>query len=266
MRRSIKREAQAFFSAVEFLTRLPTPGWTGWEDGRLDRATPYFTLVGGLIGAACGLVYAVASLGLSPLLAALLAIATGIALTGGLHEDGLADFADGVGGGRDTAHTLAIMKDSQVGSYGVLALILVLAMKAVALATLPPAYGAAVLVAGHGLSRAYLFATVKTLAYARDEKDAKVAPISRGMVRGDWVRTVLFALLVSLPVLDIALRSDPERLLAIAIALIAAALATLAVIRLMRSALGGWTGDALGAQQQIVETAFLIGASAWISI
>ncbi len=260
------REAQAFFSAMQFLTRLPTPAWTGWEAGRLDRAAPYFTLVGVVIGAICGLAYIVASLLFSPLLAAIVAIGTGILLTGGLHEDGLADFTDGVGGGRDTARVLAIMKDSHIGAYGVIALILVIGMKVAALATLPPIYGALVLIAAHALSRAYLFATVKALNYARDEKDAKVPPISRVIVRGEVVRVGVFAVLALIPMIALGAVERPERLIGAAVALLLAILAMLWVLRLMKTRVGGWTGDTLGAQQQAVETAFLVGATAWTSI
>jgi|GEM_PF-5601253 len=177
----MKAEAQAFFSAVQFLTRLPTPGWTGWEAGRLDRAMPHFVLVGGIIGALCGAVYLIASMALTPPVAALLALGAGIVTTGALHEDGLADFADGLGT-HDPVRALAIMKDSHVGAFGVIALIVVLLLKGAALATMPPLFGAAALIGAHGLSRAWLYPTIKSLPYARDEKDAKVPPISRTIV------------------------------------------------------------------------------------
>lgn len=261
----MKREAQAFFSAMQFLTRLPTPAWTGWEVGRLDRATPYFTLVGGIIGALGGGVLLLASLFFVPPLAALLALGTGILLTGALHEDGLADFADALGT-RDPVRALAIMKDSHIGAFGVIALIVVLLLKVTALATMPPLFGAAALVGAHGLSRAWLYPTIKSLPYARDEKDAKVPPISRDIVTGDWVRTIVFAALTFAPIVIVALRTDPLRLTGCAFAIAFTAVAMLATFGAMRRKIGGWTGDTLGAQQQLTETAFLIGASAWISI
>lgn len=264
IRRAAYREAQAFFSAVQFLTRLPTPAWTGWEAGRLDRATPHFVLVGGLIGAACGAVHLMASVLLVPPLAAILAIGTGIVLTGALHEDGLADFADGLGA-RDSGRALAIMKDSHVGAFGVVALVLVLGAKVAALSAMPPALAAAALVAAHGLSRAWLYPTVKALDYARDPADAKVAPISRTVHRGEWLRTILFAALTLAPLLALSRAADPHRLAALGLAIALSALTAALLARTMRRRLGGWTGDTLGAQQQLTETAFLIGASAWIS-
>jgi len=260
----MKREAQAFFSAMQFLTRLPTPAWTGWEVGRLDRATPHFTLVGGIVGALCGGVLLLAGLFFVPTVAALLALGTGILLTGALHEDGLADFADALGT-RDPVRALAIMKDSRIGAFGVIALIVVLLLKVTALATMPPLFGAAALIGAHGLSRAWLYPTIKSLPYARDESEAKVPPISRSIVAGDWVRTILFAVLTFAPVVLVALETDPRRLTGCAFAIAFTAVAMLATHGAMRRKIGGWTGDTLGAQQQLTETAFLIGASAWMS-
>ena len=256
MKPSAPKEAQAFFSAVQFLTRLPTPAWTGWEDGRLDRAAPHFALVGGVVGAVCGGVLLLAGVAFAPPVAALLALAIGMMLTGALHEDGLADFADGLGA-RDRGRMLAIMKDSRVGAFGVLALIVVIGLKVAALSSLSSLHGAAILIAAHGVSRAMLYPAIKSLDYARDEGEAKVAPISRAVVQGEWMRTLAFALLTLAP----AALLVPFAPFALALA----ALAALATFRAMRARLGGWTGDALGAQQQLTETAFLIGASAWIS-
>ena len=261
----MRAQAQTFFSAVQFLTRLPVPAWTGWEPGRLDRAAPYFPLVGGVVGALCGSVFLLASALFAPVVAALLALGAGILLTGALHEDGLADFADALGT-RDPAQALAIMKDSRIGTFGVLALGLVLGLKAAALAAMPPLFGAAALVGAHGLGRAWLHPTIKALDYARAANEAKVAPISRAAGQGERARVALFALLTLAPAVAVAALAEPPRLLGCALGLLAAALAALATFRAMRSRLGGWTGDSLGAQEQMTETAFLTGASAWISI
>jgi len=255
----VKYEAQAFFSAVQFLTRLPTPAWTGWEDGRLDRAAPHFALVGGVVGAACGGVLLLVGVAFAPPVAAILALAMGMMLTGALHEDGLADFADGLGA-RDRGRMLAIMKDSRVGAFGVLALIVVIGLKVAALSSLSPLHGAAILIAAHGVSRAMLYPAIKSLDYARDEGEAKVAPISRAVVQGEWMRTLAFALLTLAPAALLVPSAS------LALAMVAALLAALATFRAMRARLGGWTGDALGAQQQLTETAFLTGARVWTSI
>jgi adenosylcobinamide-GDP ribazoletransferase len=182
-----------------------------------------------------------------------------------LHEDGLADFADGTGGGRNPERVLAIMKDSRIGAYGVLALVLLIGLKVAALAALPPAYALSVLIAAHGISRAGLYATVKALNYARDPADAKVAPIGRAVRRSEWMRTAFFAALALLPVVVMA-GSVPWRLPGLAFALLAAIGMAAWIVARMKARVGGWTGDTLGAQQQVTETAFITGASAWISI
>src|SRR4051812_14340659 len=109
--------------AATFLTRVPLHAIVQPHDPRasLAQALRAFPLIGALIGLAAGLVYAAAGLlGLAPLAAALVAIGASIALTGALHEDGLADCADGFGGGRERDAKLAIMRDSRIGTYGVL--------------------------------------------------------------------------------------------------------------------------------------------------
>ncbi len=260
----IKREAQSFFSALQFLTRLPTPKWTGWEEGRLDRAAPYFTLAGVIIGALCGLAYITLIPLTTPTISALFALGLGVLLTGGLHEDGLADFADGAGGGRDRTHALEIMKDSRMGSYGVLALIFCITLKLLTLSALAPMTALVALIAAHGLSRASLFLTVKWLGYARPENEGKIAPISRVATPGAWVRLALMSFIAIAPLIGLA--SAQGQIGTVITALALAVVTTLWIVLHMRRALGGWTGDALGAQQQVFEAAFLLGVSGWIYI
>src|SRR5262249_46611727 len=119
--------------ALGFLTRLPV-GATG----SLAAAAWAFPVAGLVVGGVAALIFALAAwLSLPPAVAAILAIAAAIALTGALHEDGAVDSADGLAGGGDPEHRLAIMRDSRIGSFGVIALVLVLGLRAAALATLP---------------------------------------------------------------------------------------------------------------------------------
>ena len=143
--------------ALQFLTRLPA-GAPARSAPPLAASAPMFPLIGALIGAAGGLVFALAAgLGLPPMLAALLAVAAQVLLTGGLHEDGLADIADGFGGGRTRADKLRILRDSRIGSFGAMALMLALLARIGALAALAsPALVAAALIAAGAASRAAL--------------------------------------------------------------------------------------------------------------
>ena len=156
--------------ALQFLTRLPA-GAPARSAPPLAASAPMFPLIGALIGAAGGLVFALAAgLGLPPMLAALLAVAAQVLLTGGLHEDGLADIADGFGGGRTRADKLRILRDSRIGSFGAMALMLALLARIGALAALAsPALVAAALIAAGAASRAALPVIMVSIAPARDE-------------------------------------------------------------------------------------------------
>lgn len=227
--------------AVMLLTRLPA--------GRLADPVPpigaclwAFPLAGaaiGLIGA--GLLGAALSLGLPPTLAAGLAILGQVLATGALHEDGLADLADGLWGGRDRARRLAIMRDSRIGSYGVLALIVSVGLRWQALAALAghdPQLAAAALIVLAVASRVAPAALLATLPAARADGLGHAA-------RGGGGGQVLAAALLAL----IALPALPQAVFALPVmALLAAGLARLALARL-----GGQTGDVLGAAQQVTE-------------
>jgi len=150
-------------AALAFLTRLPA-GALHADD--FARAPAWFATVGLLIGALQALVFAVAAL-LWPLeLAALLAVAAGLLITGGLHEDGLADLFDGLGSGRPKERALEIMRDSQIGSFGALALGLAMAARIMALATLGP-LACVALIAGQAGSRGLMAILLRTGPYLR---------------------------------------------------------------------------------------------------
>lgn len=232
--------------ATAFLTRLPVPARYHAGGSEATRALRMFPLVGGAIGLMAGLAFAgLLAVGAPPLLAAILALALQAGLTGALHEDGLADCADGFGGGRDRAAKLAIMRDSRVGSYGALALVLSVGIRAAALSALAPWDGLAALVAAGALGRAALPILLAALPPARSDGLAASLPAPDPPI---WFAGGLAALLVVL----IALDSGG------AIAAILAALAAgLAMRRLALRQIGGQTGDVLGATEQAIEIAIL---------
>lgn len=225
--------------AFVFLTRLPVP---------LDEARPStlaqagwaFPICGAVVGLVAWLGYAAgAALALPALLCALLAVAAGVLVTGALHEDGLADFADGIGGGRDRARKLEIMRDSATGSYGVLALILVVAIKTVAIAEIAGTALLATLVALGSASRFAMLATLAIMPTARADglgKDAGAPSVWRVAVGG------ALTLLATAP---LGLAGVGAVIGTLAAAAIPAAIAWRQI--------GGQTGDVLGAVQQIGE-------------
>jgi adenosylcobinamide-GDP ribazoletransferase len=210
-------------------------------------------LVGLLIGAVTALVWSLARwVWPEGPVAGLVAIATGVLLTGGLHEDGLADTADGFGGGRDVAHRLAIMKDSHIGTYGVLALILVVGMKAAALSQMTLVQGVAGLIAAAGAGRAACTLLMTALPYVRSADSSKFASpqMNPSMAEAGLAIVIAAAGFALLP------------WNAIAVVLVAAIAAGTAVALLARRMIGGFTGDVLGCAEIAVETTVLLTVAA----
>ena len=249
----MRREAEAFFGAVRFFTRLPVPAWVGHSAEGLNASARYFTAVGLLIGLIGGLVF-VGLATLWPMPVAILgSMAATIYLTGAFHEDGLADTADGMGGGWTKEEVLRIMKDSRTGSYGVVAMCMALLGKFIALSQLPMLWIPAVLIAGHSFSRFCSTVLIARLDYVREDLDSKAKPLATRLSSGSLAVSALFAL-VGLATCNF-FSGTPLLLAGVGLA----ALATLWLARKMERRLGGYTGDLLGATQQISELAFYLG-------
>lgn len=240
---------RGFFVALQFLTRLPSPALNGFDPSWIARAVPFFPVVGWLVGAIAGAVFWGVSHWLPGWPAAVAALAAGLLATGGFHEDGLADTADGLGGGLTSERRLAIMKDSRLGSYGALALWAALSFKAAVLARLTPAEGALALVLAGGAARALVVPVMATLAYAREPDEAKLKPAPEGV---RWWEAGA-ALAIGLAPL-IALRPMGG-----ALGLALAVLAVLWLARAARRLIGGWTGDVLGGCEALAEAGLLAG-------
>ena len=251
------RAGHDFLSAVEFLTRVPVPSHP-FEQHSLARSLKYFPLVGLLIGSSAALLHTRLIPHLSRMIAALLVITFVLLLTGCLHEDGLADAADGFGGGSNRERILLIMRDSRIGSYGAVALLLSVLMRLILLSTLPLASAWQYLIAAHILCRwttlplsCFLPAARATTDDAPDGQGARVARLTTQ-------RTLIVASLFTLLVVTIILR-----LHAFAPILLAAAITLLSGLYYMRR-IGGVTGDCFGATNQLTEiVVYLCGV--WIA-
>jgi adenosylcobinamide-GDP ribazoletransferase len=239
-----------FTVATAFFTRIPVA--MPRRGGQLADAAWAFPLVGAGIGAVVALAFLLAQLlGLGDWPAALLAVFGGLALTGALHEDGLADTADGLIGGHDRDQRLAIMRDSRHGTYGVLALALSVLLRTAALAEIgEPVHVGLALVAAHAVSRAALPVAMRTLTTARAEGLAAAAGRPR---LPPLITALTIGLLIALAALG------PARG-ALALGLAGAALCGVGVLTQRR--IGGYTGDVLGALQQIGEIVILLAAAA----
>ncbi|MEM9550751.1 MAG: adenosylcobinamide-GDP ribazoletransferase [Pseudomonadota bacterium] len=233
--------------ALVLLTRLPLPRLPNAAFASQARAAWAFPLVGvvvGLVAAAAG--SAALALGLPPAITAGLVLSVQIIVTGAMHEDGLADTVDGLWGGWTAERRLEIMKDSRIGTYGVLALILSVGLRWSALtAILTTSVPFAAIIATGALSRSALPALMTTLPRARPGglSDQVGAP-------GIWVSALALALGAATSVLALGGLAINSIMIMVAVV---AGLARLAQVRI-----GGQTGDILGAAQQIAEISILL--------
>ena len=275
-----QEELRAFALAVHFLTRLPAPAEEAYSPQRLAASVRHYPLVGALVGAFCAGIFWLADIALSGSVALLLAVAAGLALTGAMHEDGLADTFDGIGAGAhqnagnstdeevgnrsglQRSRMLEVMRDSRLGAFGATALVMALAIKIATLASLPPLAVCVALIVGHGLSRLSCIVLMQTSTYVR--KAGIATPMAGRFGFLSWL-TVLTTAAVLLAGLFLLLGP------------LAASLALVGLIAghtLMRLAferqLGGYTGDTLGAVQQASEIGLYLGVSAsagaWTSL
>jgi adenosylcobinamide-GDP ribazoletransferase len=293
-------ELRLFFVALQFLTRVPVPRWVGFDPAWLQACLRHFPAVGACIGAVAAAVLWAALQGWPPTVAAALSLAATVWLTGAFHEDGLADTCDGLGGAVSRERSLAIMKDSRIGSYGAVALVLALGLKVALVATLAQrSVGLAMLalVWSHAASRAAPVWLVWRLPYAGDAEHAKAKPLATQVGGAGLVVAGAWVLVLSLAVLAWAAWAAPSGLSGwgadsgvdsgvdpgvvlgavgaggahaaveavarqVALALAAVAVATLWCTAWLRRRLGGFTGDTLGATQQITELASLLAWAA----
>jgi adenosylcobinamide-GDP ribazoletransferase len=240
--------------ATGLLTRVPVPHPDGAMPAGLARAQRVFPLVGALIGLVVGLVdRSLLATGIPPLAAAALALGASAMLTGALHEDGLADVADGFGGGRDRAAKLLIMRDSRLGTYGAIVLLVGFSAKLSALASLPASAIVPGLVVAHALGRAAIPVLAATMPFARDNGLGKSAGRPETV---SAVTAVIVAVVIALLCL-----AAKEALLAVAVTV--AGVTTVTV--LARRQIGGVTGDVFGAAEQVAETAVLVLLAARLS-
>ena len=244
---TIRSELEYFFGAIRFFTRLPVPGWVGHSSEALQRSTRYFPMVGLVVGAIAALVFAATSYLWPKTLAVLASIAITLYLTGAFHEDGWSDMVDGFGGGWGKTRILEIMKDSRIGSFGAVALVILLLAKFCALVEIELWLVPLALICGHAVSRLCATTLLYTLDYVRDEGKSK--PLATGIGRGELAFAALTA---ALPLLLL----PPRQAL---LGVLLAALATLWLARMFKRQIGGYTGDCLGATQQLAEVAFYSG-------
>lgn len=266
-----------YLLALQFFTRIPLPErlahWVGYSPELLRASTAHFPGIGMLVGAAGAAIYTLLNSLLpdttyTPLVAAVFCTIATVMLTGGLHEDGLADVADGLGGSYSRARALEIMKDSRVGAFGAMALVLALLCKVALLAILGSVEGipasreespfnswyiCVALWTGHTVSRGLPLLLIRLLPHVGDSASSKSRPMA-GQISNSGLLIALAWCLAALALASLALET-----MNLIVACSLAALALLWLLRLFHRRLQGFTGDCLGTAQQVCEIAFYLG-------
>jgi len=244
----MKREIRIFFTALMFFTRIPCPKWVDHSEEYLNKASKYFPVVGIIVGSVSAFVYWLLQLIFPTEIALIFSMIASILTTGAFHEDGFADVCDGFGGGWTKEKILLIMKDSRLGTYGVVGLGLILLLKWSVLKYFPLNVLMVAIISGHAISRLNAVSLIFTDDYARDDDTSKSKPLATKMSSSELIFAMLFGiaplilfanvyvLLVLIPVLFVRWYFS----------------------RYFKKWIGGYTGDCLGAVQQVSEIVFYL--------
>ncbi|MDF2430781.1 MAG: adenosylcobinamide-GDP ribazoletransferase [Mucilaginibacter sp.] len=244
----MKKEIRFFFTALMYFTRIPCPKWVDHSEEYLNKASRYFPLVGIIVGSISALTYWIFQWILPKDIALLLAMVSSILATGAFHEDGFADVCDGFGGGWTKEKILLIMKDSRLGTYGVIGVGLILLLKWTALKYLPLETIVIILISGHAISRLTAVSLIYTDQYAREDESSKSKPLATKMSSGE----LLFAILIGIAPLALLLNGY------VFLTLLPLLFVRWYFSRYFKKWIGGYTGDCLGAVQQVAEVVFYI--------
>ena len=263
----MKKELHIFFTALMFYTRIPCPKNIDHNPDYLNKASRYFPLVGWIVGGISFVVFSVSSYFLTLEIAVTLSIIAGILTTGAFHEDGFADVCDGFGGGWTKEKILIIMKDSAIGAYGAIGLVLLFLLKFQSLSQLindllNPQYTIynvqctilLFFVSAHSISRLAAISIVFTHQYSREDASSKSKPIAQNYTWKEVVGAFFFGLL---PLMILSYFQYQ-----ILLVLIPVFLCRFFLGRYFQKWIDGYTGDCLGATQQVCEVVFYLSVIA----
>jgi adenosylcobinamide-GDP ribazoletransferase len=244
----MKKQTHIFLTALMYYTRIRVPHWVNHNPDMLNKATRYFTLIGIIVGAGSGGVFAMTHFLLPLPICILLSMITSILMTGAFHEDGFADVCDGFGGGWTKEKILLIMKDSRVGAFGVIGMILMLLLKFFALSFIPSSQLIVVLIAGHAFSRWCAACIIATGNYVRENEESKTKLFALKLSRSEMAVVTFFG------VLPLLLLHHWLLLFTVVLPI----LVTFYLYNYFIKWIEGYTGDCLGATQQLTEILFYI--------
>ncbi len=244
----MKKEIHIFFTALMFFTRIPCPKWVNHDPDYLRKSSKYFPLVGILVGGIGALIFYGCSFFFSKEISLLLSMFGTIYTTGAFHEDGFADVCDGFGGGWTKDKILLIMKDSRLGTYGTIGIILLLAIKFSALREISTIDIPLVLISGHSLSRFIATTLIYTHPYVREADDSKAKPAAKSMSASMLLISGFFG------IIPLILFFNPL----VFLTLIPMYISKLFLAAKFKKWIGGQTGDCAGAVQQLSEVIFYL--------
>lgn len=251
---AVKSELRVFALALQFLTRIPVTGDSIYSAEGFHASVRHYPLVGVLVGITGAIVFFAATQFWPPVIAVLLSTVATVLVTGAFHEDGLTDMFDGVGGGTSRERSLEIMKDSRIGAYGMLAALLVIALKVTSLTLMPAITIIYVLIAAHCLSRLSAVLVIASSQYARGDGTGK--PVATGVSAVG----LSYAIATGLACCGLVwFRVAPFTMLAGVAGLLGGHLLSRLIYE---RKLRGYTGDCLGATQQLSEVGFYLGVLA----
>lgn len=253
----MRQQLHIFLTAVMFYTRIPVPRWVDHNPEYLNKATIYFPIIGWMVGGYTALIYFLCQLFLPVELSILLSFAAGIWMTGAFHEDGFADVCDGFGGGWTKEKILTIMKDSRVGAFGAIGMIVLFMVKFFALKALVSDLKIVpILIIAHTLSRYTALTFIFTHEYVRENDDSKAKPVAKKLGMKELIIATLFGqlpLLFFYPQWSVFLVLIPLLLLKQYLAWY------------FKKWIGGYTGDCLGATQQLAEVVIYLFFIIWLN-
>jgi adenosylcobinamide-GDP ribazoletransferase len=230
-----------------FYTRIPCPPNITHDPDYLNKATRYFPMMGWIVGGMAALVFGLSSYFFNPPICILLSMVASILTTGAFHEDGWADVCDGFGGGWTKEKILEIMKDSRTGAYGSIGMALMLLFKYIVQTEIQVTQLCVVMIAAHSFSRLCAVGIVATSVYVRENDDAKAKPLAKTITIREIIPAFIFGVAPLWMIGKYCLAIIPPILL------------TIYMRRYFHKWIGGYTGDCLGAIQQVSELMFYLG-------
>jgi adenosylcobinamide-GDP ribazoletransferase len=255
-------ELDYFYAALMFYTRIPVPKSALHSQSVLDSSRKYFPLIGIIIGFIAAAIFLIVNQVFAAALSIAISMAFSLLATGAFHEDGFADSCDGLGGGWSKEQVLTIMKDSRLGTYGAAGLIFILGIKFLALLDIAESDDTllflAACVAAHTLSRMLSSSMIDWFDYVQDIDSSKIKPMTEQTLAANG--KLLSVVITSVPIILLAGMAPVATL----IACLASSAIALGFMAYARYRIGGYTGDVLGAIQQLSEVTFYLSLAACV--